>query len=115
MAKAKKADSGRFVKRIRDDLWAVEDAAAEIGVSRQWLNTLLRNERYDCVVVPNRQDEDAPPRMRLLSTVVVEKIAADREVTRETQEELRAEARRVALERKKRGPGRPRKPRISEI
>jgi hypothetical protein len=95
------------------DYWAMEDAAAYVGLTRQRLNTLITEGRYPGKVVPFR-----PPRtdstgrhknvrFRILTTAVVERIRKHQD----RQEALRAEVKANAEKKRRAAAKAPRKPR----
>lgn len=106
-------------KSALSDYWAVEDAAALAGVTRQRLNELLRLGRYPSIAVPFRPARDDTKgrsrnvRFRILTTETVERIRRDRRSAAEDQAEANA---RAAQKRRERAHapapkrGRPRKP-----
>ena len=101
------------------DLWAVEDAAEAVGVTRQRLNELLRSGRYPCVVIPYRNPDGSQKipdhegararsvRYRLVEGKIIKKIRKEREAAQDKQADMEAEAEKRRTQKKKRG--RPRK------
>jgi hypothetical protein len=100
------------------DFWAVDDAAAEAGITRQRLNELILAGRYSSIEVPYRPErvdaagKERKIRYRLLTTDIVQKIKADRAAAMEERCRVSEAAERKKLEyanRPKARRGRPRK------
>lgn len=88
------------MKNPEDDLWAVEDAAEAAGITRQWLNELLRQGMFECVEVRNRQNPEVlRPRARLMRTKEVKRLIRYREKEEKLQAEREARARVKRRER----------------